>query len=231
MLKLLDDYGQTNWATRVKQLLFTNGFGYVWLNQRVPQPNTFISALVQRLRDQSIQSWNSEITDSSKLCLYKNFKPNYEHEAYLSHLSIRKFRNAFSKFRSCCQSLEIELGRHFGHPKQECICRLCNDGVVDELHFLLQCPVYETLRQKYIISKYDVIPSINKFNILLSSSSGHIIQAVASYLYNAFELRKELLDYISIGLHCSKYYYGTLPHLCIFYVISLFVCCNRVMGW
>ena len=149
---------------------------------------------MQRLRDQSIQLWNSEITDSSKLCLYKNFKPNYEHEAHLSHLSIRKFRNAFSKFRSSCHSLEIELGRHSGHPKQERICRLCNDGVEDELHFLLHCPVYETLRQKYIPSKYYVIPNINKFNILMSSSSGHIIQAVASYLYYAFKLRKELLD-------------------------------------
>ena len=54
MLKLLDDYGQTNWATNVKQLLFSSGFGYVWLNQHVPQPNRFISALVQRLRNQSI---------------------------------------------------------------------------------------------------------------------------------------------------------------------------------
>ena len=151
---------------------------------------------MQRLRDQSIQSCNSEITDSSKLCLYKNYKPNYEHEAYLSHLSIRKFRNDFSKLRSSCHSLEIELCIHSGHPKQERICRLCNEGVEDELHFLLHCPVYKTLRQKYIPSKYYVIPSINKFNILMSSSSGHIIQAVASYLYYAFKLCKELLDNI-----------------------------------
>ena len=159
-----------------------NGFGYVWLNQHVPHPKRFIPALVQRLKDQSIQqSWNSEITGSSKLCLSKNFKPNHEHEAYLSHLSIRKCRNAFSKFRSSCYSLEIELGRHSGRPKQERICRLCNDGVEDELYFLFYCPAYE-------MSKYYVIPNINKFNILMSSSSGYIIQAVASYLYYAFKL-------------------------------------------
>ena len=79
-------------------------------------------------------------------------------------------------------------------PKQERICRLCIESVEDELRFLLHCPVYETLRQKYIPSKYYVIPNINKFNIFMSSSSGHIIQAVASYLNYAFKLRKELLE-------------------------------------
>ena len=196
MLKRLDDYGQTNWATGVKQLLFSNGFGYVWLNQHVPHLNRFISVLVQRFKDQSIQPWTIEITDSSKLCLYKNLKPNYEHEAYLCHLSIRKFRNVFSKFRSSCHSLEIELGRHSGRPKHERICRLYNDGVEDELLCLFYCLVYETLRQKYLPSKYYVLPNINKLNILMSSSSVHIIQAVASYLYYAFKLRKELLDNI-----------------------------------
>ena len=32
MLKLLDDNGYQNWVTDVKNLLFMNGFGYVWEN-------------------------------------------------------------------------------------------------------------------------------------------------------------------------------------------------------
>ena len=79
MQKLLDDYGQINWVTKIRQLLFRNGFGYIWLNQNVHNASAFITELVQRLQDQSIQSWNSDIANSSKLCLYRNYKLNYEH--------------------------------------------------------------------------------------------------------------------------------------------------------
>ena len=34
----------------------------------------FLSALVQRLKDQYFQSWYAELADSSKLCLYKDYK-------------------------------------------------------------------------------------------------------------------------------------------------------------
>ena len=118
MQKLLDDYGQINWVTKIRQLLFTNGFGYIWLNQNVHNASAFITELVQRLQDQSIQSWNSDIANSSKICLYRNYKLNYEHGAYLTCLNIRKFRHAMSKFRSGYHNLEIELGRHDGGVRE-----------------------------------------------------------------------------------------------------------------
>ena len=31
MLKVLGEYGQINWVTKVRQLLFSNGFGYIWI--------------------------------------------------------------------------------------------------------------------------------------------------------------------------------------------------------
>ena len=33
MLKVLDEYGQINWVTKVRQFLFSNGFGYIWIEQ------------------------------------------------------------------------------------------------------------------------------------------------------------------------------------------------------
>ena len=48
MLKLLEEYRQTNWVTHIRQFLCTNGFGYFWLDQSVPDKNGFILALVQR---------------------------------------------------------------------------------------------------------------------------------------------------------------------------------------
>ena len=70
MLKVLDEYGQINWVTKVRQLLFSNGFGYIWIEQYVHNSRAFLSALVQRLKDQYLQSWYAELADSSKLYMY-----------------------------------------------------------------------------------------------------------------------------------------------------------------
>ncbi|MEW8548219.1 MAG: reverse transcriptase family protein [Candidatus Thiodiazotropha sp.] len=194
MLKVLDEYGQNNWVSQVRQLLFSNGFGYIWINQHVLNPRLFILAFVQRLRDQYLQAWYNELANSSKLCLYKSYKLSYEHEMYLSSLNIRKFRHTLSMFRTSSHSLEIEVGRHHGRPRNERFCKLCKTGVEDEAHMLLYCPVYDSLRQKYLSPKYCNLPNMNKFNILMSSRSETSIHAVAAYLYYAFKLRQELLD-------------------------------------
>ena len=196
MQKLLDDFGHVNWVTNVKQLLYRHGFGYIWINQDVQNVNAFLNTLVQRLRDHSVQTWSSDIEQSSKLDLYRNFKLNFEHESYLNCLNIRKFRHVMSKFRSGCHNLEIEIGRHDKRERNERICRLCNSSVEDEAHFLLYCPVYLSLRQKYLPRKYYLEPNINKFYILMSSKPESVLHAVASYLFYAFKLRKEMLDII-----------------------------------
>ena len=78
------------------------------------------------------------------------------------------------------------MGRHRGLPRHDILCRLCKDEVENEIHFMLQCPVYETLRQKYLPRKYYIFPNVNEFNIQMSSHSETVILNVATYLYHAF---------------------------------------------
>ena len=52
LLKVLDEYGQINWVTKVRQLLFSNGFGYIWIELCVHNCRAFLTALEQRLKDQ-----------------------------------------------------------------------------------------------------------------------------------------------------------------------------------
>ena len=47
MLTVLDEYGQMNLVTKVRQLLFSNGFGYIWIEQCVHNSRAFLSVLVQ----------------------------------------------------------------------------------------------------------------------------------------------------------------------------------------
>ena len=57
ILKVLDEYVRNNWVTKVRQLLNSNGFGYIWINQHVHNPRLSMLALVQSLRDQYFQAW------------------------------------------------------------------------------------------------------------------------------------------------------------------------------
>ena len=77
MLKRLSDEGRQNWAYDVKQLLYVNGFGYIWERQTVADPSEFIRMFKQRLKDSYIQTWYSAKADVPKLILYNVFKGNF----------------------------------------------------------------------------------------------------------------------------------------------------------
>ena len=56
MLFFFQSVGQENWASRVKRMLYVNGFGYVWENQYVVKENKFLRSFTQRLLDQFLQN-------------------------------------------------------------------------------------------------------------------------------------------------------------------------------
>lgn len=194
MMKILDEAGQSNWATSVKNILQQNGFGYVWLQQGVLNVNRFISSITQRLRDQYVQEWSMIISDSSKLETYTQYKVNFTHELYLSCVTVRKFRNALAKLRSSSHDLEIEKGRYTNVQREDRKCRICNTVVESEYHFLLKCPAYMELRQRYLPSKYYTNASFNKYVIIMSSRSESVLNNLAMFSYYAFLKRSTLLN-------------------------------------
>ena len=54
LLRRLDECGRNTWATKVKHLLFENGFGYVWINNGVGNSSHFLKCFKQRLIDTSV---------------------------------------------------------------------------------------------------------------------------------------------------------------------------------
>ena len=51
MLRNLDETGRITWASKVRELLFRNGFGYVWVVEDVGDLNLFMKAFKHRLID------------------------------------------------------------------------------------------------------------------------------------------------------------------------------------
>ena len=80
---------------------------------------------------------------------YKTFKQKHEFSPYLSMVKNRHFRHILTRFRCGSHWLEISQGRYSNTPRDKRCCPNCTSIVEDEQHFLLECPMYNDLRQRF----------------------------------------------------------------------------------
>ena len=72
------------------------------------------------------------------------------------------------KFRISAHSLEIEKGRYYNIPRENCVCLSCKAGKVeDELHLFLDCPSYAHLRQDFLEKIKSILGEVNQKLYLL----------------------------------------------------------------
>ena len=154
MMKCFNDLGNINWCTHIKQLLQSSGYGYIWEMQDILNPSTFILPFVQRLKDQYVQNWFTDVSLNRKLVLYKDFKLNFSPESRLDFIKLRKYRHALAQIRTGHHSLEIAKERYINIPRNQRLCKVCSSNIEDEYHFVLCCNVYDDLRDMYLPKKY-----------------------------------------------------------------------------
>ena len=82
----LDKIYKQGWVTDLKQLLFTNDFGHVWISDRVRDENKFLHEFSLRLADIMKQNWKSDTDANAKLSTYQEIKSLLEPEKYLKKL-------------------------------------------------------------------------------------------------------------------------------------------------
>ena len=112
-----------------------------------------------------------------------------------------------SRFRLSNHQLMIEKGR-YARPKierEQRFCYNCLDKIEDETHFVINCPVYNTEREKLFEicrnkSKgkilFDSIPTEKqKLIFVMTSDDVDIINGFANYLKHCFRKRDEFLDH------------------------------------
>ncbi len=195
MLCLYANSGKRNWVFKVKHLLCSTGFGYIWEQQEICNIQAFTSEFVSRLRYCYEQEWHSFIFESSKTCTYSLFKPTFGRELYLSQVNINKFRIALSRFRCGSHSLRVETGRYCKEPLDQRICIFCDKNCIEnEYHFLLFCIMYCDIREKYLEEKYYKHPTIHKFNMLMSSTNVTTLRNLSMFLYYANLKRNNVAD-------------------------------------
>ena len=194
---LLDATSQTkceNWVSLVKNLLETNGFGFVWRNQGVDNINLFLAQFKQRLQDCFIQKNDEEINNVSENRLYKYIKGSFVFKDYLSKITDKHLRISLSKIRLGSHNFMNERGRwHLPKlPYSERLCNLCNE-VEDEYHILLLCPRYKKFRSNIFIKRLLIKPSMHKFIYSLQNIKESELKSFALF---CFQILKEYQSFI-----------------------------------
>ena len=90
------------WASEVRNILYVKCFMYVWEDQGVQNEITFVRPFEQRIKDQSLQTWKTEISSGNKLAFYSSFEFQHCSENYLNILKISTFRNVPTSLRVSC---------------------------------------------------------------------------------------------------------------------------------
>ncbi len=131
--------------------------------------------------------------DSSKVRAYLvlNSSAQYGYKEYLSRVDNAHLRRSLAHFRCANHKLQIELGRQVKPVKvqQQRYCKLCNLGAVeDEDHFLLVCPAYQSVRERFRSSL--PLTAITPLAELLSYQQQGIL---ARFLMQCQTVRSELL--------------------------------------
>ena len=182
----------SQWISFIKQILDETGFSYVWFHPASVDPQRFAKDLQQRLEDQYVQSWTSELeANSGKLRTYKLIKHDFKMERYLNLPPY--LRVPTTRLRTSAHSLRIETGRYnlpTPIPADKRHCWFCTNQLVeDELHFLFDCELYKLIPEKAKLmecftsfnASFPFLSNLDKWKFISSSESNLSVLQVSNY--------------------------------------------------
>ena len=165
------------WLLYVKQLLNESGFSHVWINQNTGcSVDLFKKRFKQRIYEQYLQTWSSEIFNSPKCKNYRMYKTELSYERYLNVLPTCS-RRILTRFRCRNHKLPIEIGCYYNIERNLRTCSVCNSqDVGDEFHYLFNCTYLRSARRKYLPNYCQNNPSAVKFSSLMNADNENIMQ-------------------------------------------------------
>ena len=192
--------GQYTWYSYIENIQKISGIPLTV----APSPND-IKLIKKKLQNRYSSHWFKLINGQSdktndkgnKLRTYKVFKTVFGEERYLNIIKKSEWRTCLTKFRLSAHDLLIETGRHCNIKAENRLCKHCNlKEVEDEKHFLMECPLYTTLRKTLMQIINKTCPNVSHLNSfeqfcwIMSCEINEIIQSLAEFIFNAMELRR-----------------------------------------
>lgn len=190
-------------CNNIKLLLNQLGFEHVWRNQSTFSQRKLTNAVYSKLKDNYISFWKTKLhkdDDNSigKLRTYRTIKSAYKIESFLIYNFDKSATQTFMKIRISNSKLFIEEGRFQKIPVNERICKLCNNGIEDEVHFITNCISLESIRANLFLMLSDIVPSFihlsneEKFNFIMMSKDYDINKICVEEIHKMYLLRNEL---------------------------------------
>ena len=144
-------------------------------------------------------SFEKITSDHSKLRTYAKMKTEIGMENYLTSVENIMDRTALTKIRLSNHNLMIEKGRHQGLQENQRLCPFCtNNKVENEYHFIMECHIYDVLRQDLFLkvtetnNRFNVLDENEKFIFLLSNPE--IGKLISAYINKTLQIRTFLAE-------------------------------------
>ena len=188
------DSGIICWASRVRDLLLSKGFGNVWVNQSAESVTGFAQEFKQRCVDMDIQSWHGNVLDFGSLRTYRIVKESLQFEDYVDMKISDEFRNLFTRIRGGLLNIRSNTGRW--HENGLCyerrICQFCNQNVVEnEFHFLFECRAWSAFRVRLNVYQECIDKDIK---LVLNTDRKDLIIDVCRYTKQVLNFREEIME-------------------------------------
>ena len=184
--------GNNNWCNNILSILTEVNCSHIYEQKQVCN----VGNIHERILLNHNQKWSQNVKNKPKLRSYIKFKSEYEVEPYLKLNLVKWERSILAQFRMGVLPLYIETGRYKNIRNadgtirklkpEERICTLCTlNEVEDEIHFLLECPVYTNLRSNLFTvtrtrnTNFDTLNNDQKLTYLMKNC----IKPVAKYLF------------------------------------------------
>ena len=134
----------------------------------------------------------------SKLRTYSLLKTEIGCEEYLHTIKNTTARQSITKFRLSNHFLEIEKGRHKTPktPKEMRFCPFCPKSVEDEVHFLIECPTYEHMRNKMlniVLENKQQFLQLSKTEKFIKIMTHENTTLIAKHIHHTTEIRNFLV--------------------------------------
>ena len=169
----------------VEKELNALGFSGLWINQFDNarfSPHKFRALISQRIKDQFIQQWYRDINQNELYYNYRMYKNKFELEKYLVELPFDSARFLL-KFRVLNHKLPIQKGRFLNIERNQRKCNKCNcNELGDEYHYLFLCPVFHSVRIKFLKRYFYSRPNAVKYEKLMCSKNRSVLFQLVKFI-------------------------------------------------
>ena len=192
-LNRLHRCGVRTWVTKACELADKYGIDIDSSNQNFKKHCKLV------ISDWYKRNWSREVTYIHKhpiLRTYSMIKQDFGLEA----ISDSRYRIATSKLRASSHILEIERGRYtkLKTDISKRLCLVCYT-IEDEVHFLINCKLYEPERQRLFLminekkQNFQSLDDVEKFTFLLSNPDNQLIVWIGKFIYKCFQARSDFV--------------------------------------